>query len=47
MAIITYKTEKNPTATLSIMGPIENCRRFLKEMMEDIPYEIVSEEESV
>jgi len=45
MAIITYRTPTNPSATLSIMGSLENARRFLKELMEDIPYEIVSEEE--
>lgn len=46
MAIISYKTETNPTATLSMMGTIEHVRQFLREMMGDTPYEIISEESS-
>lgn len=46
MSTITYKTGTNPTATLSMMAPIEKVRTFLAEMMVGIPYEIISEESS-
>jgi len=46
MSTITYKTATNPSATLSMMSTIEKVRIFLAEMMEGIPYEIISEESS-
>ncbi|MDE1867900.1 MAG: hypothetical protein KGI08_09365 [Thaumarchaeota archaeon] len=46
MAIITYNTETSINCIFSAIGNIEETKRKLAYILEDVPYHIVSEDES-
>lgn len=46
MAIITYNTETSINCIFSAMGNIEEAKRKLAFILEDVPYTIISEDES-